>query len=114
MDADTCQIVAVTLTSPDLDDAWQVEALLNQVASAIISFTGDGAYDGDSVRDAACERHPDVAVSVPQRSNAVPSVAAGSITMVATQHDRHLLQTAACRPLASLCHSLPRRGLRRR
>ncbi len=63
VDADTGQIVAATLTTPDVDDAAQVGPLLDQVVSPITSFTGDGAYDRDDVYDAVrrassrCRRH---------------------------------------------------------
>ncbi len=92
VDADTGQIVAATLTTPDIDDASQVGPLLDQVASPITSFTGDGAYDRNDVHDAVPECHPEAAVIVPPRSNAVPSVAADTNP---TQHDRHLQQIAA-------------------
>ncbi len=93
VNADTGQIVAATLTAPDVDDASQVRPLLDQaVASPITSFTGDGAYDRDDVYDAVRERHPEAAVIVPPRSNAVPSAVADTNP---TQRDRHLQQIAA-------------------
>jgi len=92
VDADTGQIVAATLTTPDADDASQVRPLLDQVASPITSFTSDGAYNRDDVYDGIRERHPDAAVIVPPRSNAAPSVAADTNP---TQRDRHLQQIAA-------------------
>ena len=76
----------------DVDDASQVGPLLDQVASPIASFTGDGAYDRDDVYDAVPERHPDAAVIVPPRLNAVPSAAADTNP---TQRNRHLQQIAA-------------------
>jgi len=92
VDADTGQIVAATLTAHDVDDASQVGPLLDQVASPITSFTGDGAYDRDDVYDAVLERHCDAAVIVPPRSNAVPSAGADTNP---TSRDRHLQQIAA-------------------
>ena len=53
----------------------------------VASFTGDGAYDRDDVYREVCRRHPDAAVIVPPRSNAVPGVTAESAP---TQRDRHL------------------------
>ena len=44
-DADTGQIVAAALTSPEADDAAQVGPLLDQISGPVASFTGDGAYD---------------------------------------------------------------------
>ena len=49
MDADTDQIAASALTGHDEDDAGQVGPLLDQVARSVSSFTGDGAYDQESV-----------------------------------------------------------------
>ncbi len=54
----------------------------------IASFTGDGAYDQESVYASVSERHPEAAaVIVPLRSTAVPSHTAESAP---TQRDRHL------------------------
>ena len=39
------QIVAASLTANDVDDGAEVGPLLDQVAGAVASFTGDGAYD---------------------------------------------------------------------
>src|SRR5215217_9109278 len=49
VDANTGQIVAAALTGPDADDAAQVGPLLDQMAGAVASVTGDGAYDQDGV-----------------------------------------------------------------
>ena len=73
VDANTGRIVAATLTSKDVDDASQAGPLLDQVAGAVASFTGDGGYDQNCVYDSVAERHPDAAVVVPPRANAVPS-----------------------------------------
>ena len=51
------------------------------------SFTGDGAYDQDSVYRAVIDRDPDAAVIVPPRSTAVPSETAETEP---TRRDRHL------------------------
>jgi hypothetical protein len=91
LDSDTGQIIAVTLSSKDIDDGAQVGALLDQVAGPVTSFTGDGAYDQDSVSAAMAERHPEAAVIVPPRSTAVPSETAESEP---TQRDRHLQSIA--------------------
>src|SRR3954470_1520430 len=86
-DADTGQIVAATLTTHDVDDGSQVGSLLDQVDGEIASFTGDGAYDQESVYASVSERHPGAAVIVPPRATAVPSQTAASEP---TQRDRHL------------------------
>ena len=86
-DADTGQIVAATLTTHDVDDGSQVGPLLDQVDGPIASFTGDGAYDQESVYASVGERHPEAAVIVPPRATAVPSQTAASEP---TQRDRHL------------------------
>jgi hypothetical protein len=61
--------------------------LLDQVTTAVASFTADGAYNQEGVAAAAAERHPEAAVIVPPRSTAVPSETAESAP---TQRDRHL------------------------
>ena len=71
-DADTGQIVAATLTGSDACDASQVGLSLDQVVGPVASFTADGAYDWDSVYDEVAARHPEAAVIVPPRANAVP------------------------------------------
>ncbi|MGI4942956.1 MAG: transposase [Janthinobacterium lividum] len=65
VDADTGRIVAVTLSTSNLDDAWQVCPLLHQVMVPVASFTADGAYDQQSVYDDVAARHLDAAVIVP-------------------------------------------------
>src|SRR3954469_18754583 len=86
-DADTGQIVAATLTTPDVDDGAQVGPLLDQVDGPIASFIGDGAYDQEGVYTSVGEHRPEAAIIVPPRSTAVPSQTAGSEP---TQRDRHL------------------------
>src|SRR3954452_5086665 len=86
-DADTGRIVASVLTDKDADDGSQVAPLLDRIDGAVASVTGDGAYDRDDVYAAVAARHPDAAVVVPPRANAVPSETAESAP---TQRDRHL------------------------
>jgi hypothetical protein len=76
MDANTGEIIAAALTTNDVDDACQIEPLLDQLAGSVASFTGDGAYDQDSVYRAVIDHDPDAAVIVPPRSTAVLSVTA--------------------------------------
>ena len=87
VDADTGEIIATTLTSHDVDDGSQVARLLDEVKCPVASFTGDGAFDRDDVYDEIVMRHPDAAIIVPPRSNAVPSNAAATAP---TQRDKHL------------------------
>src|SRR3954454_13647958 len=87
MDANTGEIVATTLTTNDVDDASQIEPLLDQVERPLASFTADGAYDQDSVYRAVTHHHPDAAVIVPPRATAVLSAIAETEL---TQRDRHL------------------------
>ena len=75
------------LTDKDADDGSQVDALLDQVAGPVASFTGDGAYDRDDVYAGVAARHPDADVVVPPRSNAVPSDTAATAP---TRRDEHL------------------------
>jgi hypothetical protein len=86
-DADTGRIVASVLTDKDADDGSQVGPLLDQVDGPVASVTGDGAYDRDDVYAAVAARHPEAAVVVPPRANAVPSETAGTAP---TQRDAHL------------------------
>ncbi len=91
VDAGTGRIVASTLTPKEVDDASQVDPLLDQVAGPVASFTGDGAYDQDRVYAGVAKRHPDAAVVVPPRATAVPSDTAESAP---TQRDGHLQHIA--------------------
>ena len=87
MDADTGRIEAVELTGREADDGARVGPLLDRVDGAVASLTGDGAYDRADVYGAVAERHPEAAVVVPPRRDAVPSEAAEAAP---TQRDRHL------------------------
>ena len=91
MDADTGRIEAVELTTKEADDASQVGPLLDQVDGPIASLTGDGAYDREDVYGAVAERHPEAAVVVPPRRDAVPSDTAETAP---TRRDRHLRSIA--------------------
>ncbi len=86
-DADTGRIVASVLTDRDADDGSQVGPLLDRVDGPVASFTGDGAYDRDDVYAEVAARHPEAAVIVPPRANAVPSDAAETAP---TPRDAHL------------------------
>ncbi len=83
--------MASTLTPKDVDDASQAGPLLDQVAGAVASFTGDGGYDQDRVYDSVAQRHPEAAVVVPPRATAVPSDTAETAP---TQRDGHLQHIA--------------------
>jgi Transposase DDE domain len=87
VDSDTGRIAAAALTMNDVDDGSQVGPLLDQIDGSIASFTGDGAYDQDTVYRDVAARHPDVPIIVPPRSSAVPSQTAETKP---TQRDRHL------------------------
>jgi len=87
VDADTGRIVAATLTTSDVDDASQVGPLLDQVMDPVASFTADGAYDQQGLYGDVAARHPDAAMIVPPRCNAVPSDTAATAP---SQRDRHL------------------------
>jgi hypothetical protein len=91
VDATSGEIVAVALTRKDIDDAAMADALLDQIADPIASFTADGGYDQDQVSQAVAERHPDAAVIVPPRAGAVASASAETAP---TQRDRHLRMIA--------------------
>ena len=91
VDAGTGRIVAATLTAKDMDDASQAGPLLDQIAGAVAWFTGDGGYDQNCVYDRIAQRHPDAAVIVPTRTNAVPSDTAETAP---TQRDGHVQHIA--------------------
>ena len=91
VDADTGRIEAVELTGHEADDGSRVGPLLDRVDDPVASFTGDGAYDREDVYGAVAERHPEAAVVVPPRRDAVPS---GAAETAPTQRDRHLRSIA--------------------
>jgi hypothetical protein len=84
-DAVTGRIVASILT--DVDDASQVEPLLDRIAEPVELFLGDGGYDRTGVYTALDERHPDAKVIVPPRADAVLSATAETEP---TQRDGHI------------------------
>ena len=86
-DAVTGRIVASILTDRDVDDASQVEPLLDRIAEPVEIFIGDGGYDRTGLYTALDERHPEARVIVPPRADAVLSAAAGTEP---TQRDRHI------------------------
>jgi hypothetical protein len=65
------RIVASILTDRDVDDASQVEPLLDQIAEPVELFLGDGGYDRTGVYTALDERHPDAMIVVPPRVDAM-------------------------------------------
>ena len=85
--ASTGRIEAVELTGRETDDGSRVGPLLDQVEGVVASFTGDGAYDRDDVYAGVAVRHPEAAVVVPPRRDAVPS---GTAETAPTRRDRHL------------------------
>ena len=83
----TGRIVASLLTERDIDDASQVEPLLDQIADPVELFMGDGGYDRTGVYITLDERHPDAMIVVPPRVDAVLSATADTEP---TQHDGHI------------------------
>jgi hypothetical protein len=86
-DTVTSRIVASILTDRDVDDASQVDPLLDQIAEPVEVFLGDGGYDRTGVYTALNKRHPDAKVIVPPRADAVFSASAETEP---TQRDRHI------------------------
>ena len=80
-------IVASILTDRDVDDASQVDPLLDRIAEPVELFMGDGGYDRTGVYTALDEHHPDAKVIVPPRADAVLSENAKTDP---TQRDRHI------------------------
>jgi hypothetical protein len=91
VDAETGRIEAAELTGHETDDGSRAGPLLDQVAGPLASFTGDGAYDREDVYGAVAARHPEAAVIVPPRRDAVPS---GAAETAPTQRDQHLRSIA--------------------
>ncbi|WP_296315612.1 transposase [Pseudomonas sp.] len=87
MDANTGQIVAMALTTKDVDDGSQVGPLLIQVATSVASLTADGIYGKEGVAATFAERHPEALIIVPPRSTAVSSETALNAP---TQRNCHL------------------------
>ena len=79
------------MSRKEIDDAAIADALLDQIAGPIASFTADGGYDQDRVSRAVAERHSDAAVIVPPRAGAAASASADTTP---TQRDRHLRMIA--------------------
>lgn len=89
VDPNTGEILASELTTNDEGDASQIGPLLEQISAPIASVTADGAYDGEPVYRTVAERQPDppVAVVIPPRSTAVPSLNAATTP---SQRDWHI------------------------
>jgi hypothetical protein len=81
-DAVTGRIVASILT--DVDEASQVEPLLDQIAEPVELFLSDGGYDRTNVYTALDECHPDAVVIVPPRADAVLSATVDTPSATAT------------------------------
>jgi hypothetical protein len=90
VDTGTGRIVASTLTCKDVDDASQVDPLLDQVPGPLASFTADGAYEQDRVYAGVTERHPEAAVVVPRRATVGPSDTAESAPTQRYGHIQHI------------------------
>ncbi len=74
VDETSQQIQAVTLSTNAVDDATEVDALLNQIEQPISSFKGDGAYDKSKVRKQLYEKN--IQQVIPPQNNAVVSKSA--------------------------------------
>ena len=84
VDAVSGRIVASILTDRDVDDASQVEPLLDRIAEPVELFLGDGGYDRTNVYTALDECHPDAVLIVPPRADAVLSAMADTPSATAT------------------------------
>ena len=80
-------IVALTLTSREVDDAAELGLLLEQLEAPLAAVFADGAYDQDRVYDDVAEHFAAAAVVVPPRATAVLSPSAETD---ATQRDCHI------------------------
>src|SRR5689334_19312377 len=86
-DAVSGRIVAAILTDHDVDDASQVELLLDRIAEPVEVFMGNGGYDRTGVYTTLDQRHPAATVVAPPRSDAVLSTTADTEP---TQRDGHI------------------------
>jgi hypothetical protein len=78
VDADSGQIVAVTLTGQDVDDASQVGPLLEQIPAEIDQITADGAYDGEPTYAIIAARGEDIVVVIPPRASSTRQLELGT------------------------------------
>jgi transposase len=92
VDADSGQIVAVTLTGQDVDDPSQVAPLLEQIPGEIEQVTADGAYDGEPTYATIAARSADIAVVIPPRAT---STAPPDLGTDASRRDVHVHTAAA-------------------
>ena len=81
------EVVAFDLTDKDVDDASHVAPLLDQLASAPVSFMGDGAYDRGCVLEGVLARNPKAKFIVSPCKGAVTRP---TVTTSPTQRDRHV------------------------
>jgi len=79
------------LTAKEVNDAMAVAPLLEQIDEPIAAFLGNGAYDRESVTATLTQRHPQAAIIVPPRKDAVLSEQSQTNP---TQRDRRLLESA--------------------
>jgi hypothetical protein len=86
MDATTGRIVAAILTDRAVDDASQVGPLLDQIADPVDAVMADGAYDRAEAYATLHERHPEAAVILPPRADAVLSETAATAPTPRDQH----------------------------
>jgi hypothetical protein len=70
------RIVASILTDRDVDDASQVDPLLDRIADPVELFLGDGGYDRTGEYTVLDQRYPGAVIIVPSRADAVLSATA--------------------------------------
>jgi hypothetical protein len=68
-DESTHQILAISLTNNDIDDAYMLEPLLEQISLPIAKVAADGAYDRQKVYDYLQKRQ--IQALIPPRVNAI-------------------------------------------
>jgi len=78
IDAGNGEIVAFDLTDKDVDDAFHVPTLLDQLTQDPASFMADGAYDRAATYDAILARNPSARFIVPPCKGSVPGPTAPS------------------------------------
>ena len=102
VDAQSGRVATATLTDRDVDDAAQVGPLLDQVTDPVAALTSDGAYDRRRVYASIHQRHPEAAVVVVPRTDAMLS---DTVATAPTQRDRHIQAIAETGRMAWPCSS---------
>lgn len=93
MDLVSGEIACADLTADDVGDPTALPGLLDQIASPVVQFLADGAYDGGPTRDLLTARFGAmIEVTIPPPKNAILSPNAANDP---TARDCHIAEIAA-------------------